>query len=277
MFYDPTVILELDSSLTMSYRGPGGVYIVHKPYYGGWDTLKTIVGSGGYRPRIMKHSNGTYLYTYHRNIGGGQYEVFVRTSLDRINWTAEQQLTFAGNSHDPFAHETSDGAYLVYYATYIAPAYNLHRRRSYDAITWEADEQITFDATNNTQPHFFVEDSTLYLLWAHAVSLPYDHDVYFEPFLYVGTKVHTTPRNHSERLYITPTVCARECLISLDALHQGDVEFLLCDVQGTVVKMWRVAGSSAYRLDVTDLANGVYVIQCSEPHINAQTKIVVVH
>lgn len=33
---------------------------------------------------------------------------------------------------------------------------------------------------NNTQPHFFMEDGILYLLWAYCVSYPYDHDVYFE-------------------------------------------------------------------------------------------------
>ena len=183
MYYDPTVILEPDSSLTMSYRGPGGAYITHCPYSGDWDTLRTMVGPGGYRPRVMKHTNNTYLYVYHRNTGNG-YEVFSKTSTDRVTWSDEVQLTFQGNSHDPFPNQTPDGAYLVYYATYIAPAYNLYRRKSYNAIDWEAEEQITADASNNTQPHFFIEANEVYLLWAHAVSQPYDHDVYFERYNY---------------------------------------------------------------------------------------------
>ncbi|MEO0184416.1 MAG: hypothetical protein ABIL22_06315 [candidate division WOR-3 bacterium] len=85
MSYHPTVILEPDSSLTMSYRGHGGTFVAHKPYHNIWDTLKTLAASGGYRPRIMKHTNGTYLCVYHRNIGSGQYEVFAKKSIDRIN------------------------------------------------------------------------------------------------------------------------------------------------------------------------------------------------
>jgi len=277
MFYDPTVIMEPDSSLTMSYRGPGGAYITHKPHYGQWDTLRTMVGSGGYRPRIMKHSNGTYLYAYHRNIGGGQYEVFVRTSMDRITWSNETQLTFNGNSHDPFPNQTPDGAYLVYYATYTAPAYNLHRRRSYDAVNWEQDEPVTLDMTNNTQPHFFIENTTIYLLWAYCVSYPYDHDVYFEPFTYVGTKEHHPLNAGQTSLQITPSICSRECRVWLESPVPGTVAMELFDVQGRLIRKWRAPGGSVCCLQVNDLKNGIYVIRCISTQETHTAKVVVVH
>ncbi|MBD3233457.1 MAG: T9SS type A sorting domain-containing protein [candidate division Zixibacteria bacterium] len=184
MHYDPTVILEPDGSLTMSYVVSSfGVYIAHRPAGGSWDTDKTQVSSSGYRPRVMKHTNGTYLYAYHRRTGGMyEYDVFTRTSTDRINWSPEVQITTNRNSHDPFPNQMPDGAYMVYYAKYQSPAYNLHRRLSYDGIYWEPEEQVTSDAVNNTQPHFFTEENALYLVWAHAVSYPDDHDVYFERF-----------------------------------------------------------------------------------------------
>jgi len=201
--YDPTVILEPDGSLTMSYVVSGnGVYIAHKPEGGSWDTDRTQVSSSGYRARVMKHTNGTYLYAYHKRTGGQyDYDVFTTTSMDRINWTTHVQITTNMNSHDPFPNQMPDGSYMVYYAKYQAPAYNLCRRRSVDGITWESEEQITTDNVNNTQPHFFTEVDGLYLVWAHAIYYPDDHDVYFEkfeltaPYVSIGMIPDNTPIN----------------------------------------------------------------------------------
>jgi hypothetical protein len=240
--YDPTVILEADSSLTMSYvvQGMGG-YIAHCPYGGEWDTLKTLVGTSGYRARVMRHDNGTYLYAYHRKSGPGtyDYDVFIRTSPDRITWSDSVRLTFNLNSHDPFPHQAPDGAYLVYYAKYQAPAYNLHRRRSYDGIYWEREEQITADVTNNTQPHFFCESDQLYLVWAHAVSYPYDHDVYFEKFTYSGTL--EAPAKKSGRTFslsINPNPCMHEAKITVNgAMEDGTrIAVEIFDISGRFVR-----------------------------------------
>ncbi len=181
-YYDPKVILEDDGSFTMSYVVSGaGVYIAHKLSAGLWDTYKLQISTSGYRARVMKHSNGKYLYAYHKRTGTTyEYDVFVTTSTDRVNWTAPLRLTSNMNSHDPCPGQMSDGAFIVYYAKYEGSAYNLHRRRSYNAADWFPEEKITFDPTNNTQPHFLVEGDGVYLVWAHAVNYPDDHDVYFE-------------------------------------------------------------------------------------------------
>jgi hypothetical protein len=185
-YYDPTMIMEADGSLTMSYRGPDGAYVAHCPYGGTWDTLRTQVAAGGYRPRIMKHQNGTYVYAYHRNIGGNQYEVHVRTSTDLSHWSSETVLTSQGNSHDAFVNATPDSGYLIYYGTYQYPAYNLFRRRSYNTVDWEPEEQITSDPYWNTQPHFFIQSYNVYLVWAHATTSAGDtYDVYFERTPYI--------------------------------------------------------------------------------------------
>ena len=179
--YDPTVILEDDGSLTMSYVVSGsGVYIAHKPDKGVWDTDRTRISSSGFRARVMKHSNGTYLYAYHKRTGGTyDYDVFVTTSTDRINWSTHIQLTTNMNSHDPFAGEMQTGAYRVYYAKYTGTAYNLYYRESTDAVSWDPERAVTTDAVNNTQPHFFDAPDGHYLVWAYAVDYPDDHDVYF--------------------------------------------------------------------------------------------------
>lgn len=238
--YDPTVFLEPDSSLTMSYvvQGMGG-YIAHCPYGGDWDTLKTLVGPSGYRTRVMKHDDGTYLYAYHRRTGGSyDYDVFIRTSTDRINWSDSVRLTYNQNSHDPFPNQAPDGAYLVYYAKYEPPAYNLHRRRSYDALSWEPEEQITSDATNNTQPHFFCEGDQIYLVWAHCVSYPYDHDVYFERFTYTGVK--EVPERNSVpvlSMQLCPNPCMRIAQIAVHATSPcSEIELRIYDVAGRTVR-----------------------------------------
>lgn len=186
MYYDPTVALEPDGSLTMSYVVSGqGVFVAHQPVGGAWDTDCTQVSSSGYRPRVMKHSDGTYLYVYHKRTGGSyDYDVFVTASSDRVTWSTPIRLTTNLNSHDPFVCETSDGAYLVYYAKYQAPAYNIHCRRSYDGLSWEPETPVMMDASSNTQPHALVENDRIHLVWAHEISSS-DHDVYFDLLEYV--------------------------------------------------------------------------------------------
>ena len=116
-YYDPTVILEPDSSLTMLYSvSTTGAHVARKRWGGEWDTLRTLVAASGRRPRIMRHSNGTWLAAYQRRSGGGSYDidVFLRTSTDLVTWTPELRLTDNLNSHDPFCLEGPDGRFLVW-------------------------------------------------------------------------------------------------------------------------------------------------------------------
>lgn len=265
MHYDPTVIMESDSSLTMSYRGPGGSYIAHCPFGGTWDTLRTMVGPSGYRPRVMKHSNGTYLYAYHRNTTSG-YEVFVRTSLDRVDWTPELRITFEGNSHDPFPTQTTDGGYMLYYATYSPPAYNLYRRVSYDGVNWEEEEQITFDATNNTQPHFFVEGDEIFLVWAHAVVFPNDHDVYFERTYYTGiAQARTAEEDIKENSFaIDPNPCSKDIRVTLPVSKRHAARLNIYDIQGrnvTIPPMPDRFDDRILIVPTADLPSGVYFLR----------------
>ncbi|UCD04976.1 MAG: T9SS type A sorting domain-containing protein [candidate division WOR-3 bacterium] len=281
MYYDPTVILEPDSSLTMSYRGPGGAYIAHKPYGGSWDTSITLVGPTGYRPRVMKHSDGTYLYSYHRNTTTG-YEVFVRTSTDRVNWTAEDRLTFNGNSHDPFPNETTDSAYMIYYATHLPPAYNLYRRVSYDAIDWEPEEQITSDLTNNTQPHFFCEANEIYIVWAHAILFPDDHDVYFERCDYTAiteTSEIATLRRPA-LLEMSPNPCSRMMRVKTPANVPEAAEIRIYDSQGRILSVNANSvydGRNALTIDAGNLQAGVYFLRMSGNNTDRYARFVVVH
>jgi hypothetical protein len=279
MYYDPTVILEPDSSLTMSYRGPGGAYIAHRPYGQDWDTLKTLVNTGGYRPRIMKYYDGTYLYVYHRNTGGA-YEVFSRTSIDRITWTNEVQLTHQGNSHDPFANDAPDPKYLVYYATYNPPAYNLYRRASWNGIAWETEYPITADITNNTQPHYFIESNEVYLLWAHAVNYPDDHDVYFERSTYFGIEDMTTSVIPDIiKCSVSPNPCKDRIQLKMSAIKSQYTEISLYNIMGKRTGdpiTCRINQGFTYSFNTTGLPAGIYFIKILYGDKNEIIKAVVI-
>lgn len=181
--YDPMVIVEEDHSYTMVYVSMGGgAYIANCPYEGSWDVDKTMVQSGAYRVSICKN-NDTYLIAYHRNISGN-YDIHVKSSTDRINWSFENDLTTNGNSHDAFCNVTPDGRYMIYYAKHFPSAYNIHTQVSEDGINWSEEESITMDAVNNTQPSFFIEGTSLYLSWTHAIDYDTDNDIYIEKFDY---------------------------------------------------------------------------------------------
>jgi hypothetical protein len=189
--YDPTVVLEPDSSLTMIYRGgsTAGAYVAHRPKGGSWDTSRRLVNAAANRPRIMRHSDGTYLAAFQRRSGGStaQIDVFVRRSTDLTAWTDSVRLTTNQNSHDAWCLQVPDSGYVVYYAKYQnAPydAYNLCRRRSVDGISWQAEQQLTFDGglLHNTQPSLFAYAGGLYRCWTRANDYDNDNDILFERF-----------------------------------------------------------------------------------------------
>ncbi len=289
-YYDPTVIMEGDSSLTMSYVVSGlGVFISHKPYGGQWDTLRTMVYSSGFRARVMKHSNGTYLYTYHRRSDSGQYDydVFVRTSTDRVNWDEEIRLTDNKNSHDPFPNEAPDGAYIIYYAKYETPSYNLYRRISYDAVNWGNEEQITFDNVNNTQPHFFIRSNNIYLVWAHAVNYPSDHDVYFEktPYLSEVREPDASVKPEGNlNVNIHPNPSNPSTLISYTLPNPAEVSINIYDILGrlavTLINQNQSAGYHSIlwngkTVNNKKLPSGVYLINIVAGGIKETEKVLI--
>jgi len=290
MYYDPTVVLETDNSLTMSYVvSGGGGYIAHCPYSGSWDTDRTLVAPSGFRTRVMKHDDGTYLYTYHRQTGGSyEYDVFIRTSNDRVDWAEPVRLTTNLNSHDSFPNQMSDGAFMVYYAKYEAPAYNIYRRRSGNAVDWEDEEQITCDSTNNTQPHFFVESGQIYLVWAHAVDFPYDHDVYFEKSLdMTQTEEHVPiPQIFSISVYPNPFNSAVRCQISGVVGQEIGIE--IYDLRGDVVatpfnmeaQQGIAKGKERYAMKSThwcpdeSISSGIYLVRATAGEKTTIKKVV---
>lgn len=219
--YDPTVILEPDSSLTMIYRGgsgtTAGAYAAHQPRGGTWDTLRRPVNYRAYRPRIMKHPNGTYLAAFHRQSGGSstQIDVFVRRSTDLTSWTDSVRLTTNQNSHDARCLYVPDSGYVVYYAKYqSAPydAYNLCRRRSTDGISWQVEQQLTYNGGmhHNTQPCPLLFDGHLGLAWVYANDYDNDNDVLFDSSPLAGMASEPqSPNNKNVRLRLYPNPCYR--------------------------------------------------------------------
>jgi len=188
------VILEEDHSLTMVYiRLGGGAYIANCPYNGNWDTDKTLVQSGAYRARICKNGDN-YLVAYHRNISGN-YDIHIKNSKDRVNWSPEIDITSNGNSHDAYCNITPDGEYIIYYAKHFLSSYNICQQRSEDGLNWSQEKTITMETTNDTQPSFFAEGENIYLTWTHAIDYDNDNDIYFEKFDYI-----TSINNHDKLL-----------------------------------------------------------------------------
>jgi len=289
IIFDPTVILEPDSSLTMSYRVQGlGAFVAHCPYRGVWDTLRTLVGPQGYRPRIMKHSNGTYLLAYHRKSGSGStnYDVFIRTSSesdsnqiddrfrsnDRIIWQDSVRLTTNLNSHDPFANQAPDGSYLVYYAKYQSPAYNIYRRRSTDAINWSVEERITNDLVYNTQPHFFAEAGYIYLSWTHAIVYETNNDVYFERSLYSSIIESSFNSELSSKVEIIPNPSVNRARIIVN----DDSKITIYNAQGQKIGETIKSKTDIY-INTALMKNGIYFVQIEQDNTKTRYKLLISH
>lgn len=265
--YDPVVIREQDGSLTMTYIASGyGAYITNRTSSGAWDTTKTQIASGAYRARICKNSSGLYLAAYHRRTGSTyQYDVFVRSSPDRLNWSQEVQLTTNLNSHDPFCAVTPDNAFIVDYAKVVSGIYNIHTRRSYDGLNWENEYQITFDGTHNTQPSFFVQNGFIYRTWTHAIHYDTDNDIYFEKSVYDPNLVsEDLPGNVMyQNFSFSYSLCPQSNLLRLDFFSSSstDISFFLFDLTGRKAQEaleFSVSGTRTEYIDLSAFSDGVY-------------------
>jgi len=256
--YGPMVIVEEDNSFTMVYIGlGGGAYIAHCPNGGIWDVDKTMIQSGAYRARICKN-NDTYLIAYHRNIGGN-YDIHVKSSIDRINWTPETDITSNGNSHDAFCNTTPNGKYILYYAKNYPSNYNICKKESEDGVNWSDEESITMDAVNNTQPSFFVEESTIYLTWTHAIDYDTNNDIYLEKFDYI-----TAIENHDNQaenlnpriFYSTYNNC-----ITIENLNPNEkANIVISDLSGSIYYSESLTVKNRVVIDdLTYLKKGIYI------------------
>ena len=271
-YYDPHVILEPDSSLTIITRVnaaagvAAGAYAAHRPRGGAWDTLRRPVNAAAFRPRICRRQDGTYLAAFHRKSGPGStnYDVFVRRSADLTAWSDSVRLTANLNSHDPCCGVLPDGRYVVYYAKIVSGAYNLCRRASADGIAWEAEEQLTFDSVHNTQPHFFTEPGGLFLTWTRAVDYDIDNDIWFEMTPLSGTTTEPQAPMASGRpfrAYPNPCRAGNLLTVELPGRRDGPASIGIYDATGRLVGDTELEGrQSKAALGTKGLPSGLYFI-----------------
>jgi hypothetical protein len=275
--YDPHVIVDQDGSMTMTYvKFGGGGYVAHCSEINVWDQNKTLVQAVAYRIRICPYSSGGYLAAYHRNMGGNQYEVNVKTSQDLINWSDEVQLTNSGNSHDPFCGCTDIEHYWVYYAAYKNGAYNLYRKSSVDGLNWSEEEQITFDNSNNTQPAFFIDLYTktiaLNLVWTHAINYETDNDIYFERYIMTESSEYFKPENNFEVIQISD----QSFLLKVSPGLTGRAEISIYNISGKLVeRKVSHSGTGSFQVDLELNIGGVYLFSIDIAGKRLTSKIVV--
>ncbi|HBE72569.1 MAG TPA: hypothetical protein DDW31_00420 [candidate division Zixibacteria bacterium] len=287
--YDPTVILEPDSSLTMIYRGgsgtAGGAYVSHRPKGGSWDTSMRPVNYRAYRPRIMKHPDGTYLAAFQRQSGDSTFkiDIFVRRSTDLTSWSDSVRLTANQNSHDARCLHVPDSGYVVYYAKYQAApydAYNLCRRRSTDGISWQPEQQLTFDGgmRHNTQPCPLLFDGRLGLAWAYANDYDNDNDVLFDSWPATGAGGGPGARAARAGLRIYPNPCrpGSPLILEFPSKQGGTVPVGVYDIAGRLIRSFRFPGTAGkVEIGTAAMAPGVYLVRIGRETAGCRKLVVV--
>lgn len=287
--YDPTMVLEPDSSLTMIYRGgsgtAAGAYVAQRPEGGSWDTSRRLVNYRAYRPRIMKHPDGTYLAAFQRQSGGSttQIDIFVRRSTDLTSWTDSLRLTTNQNSHDARCLHVPDSGYVVYYAKYQAApydAYNLCRRRSTNGISWQPEQQLTFDGgmRHNTQPCPLLFDGRLGLAWAYANDYDNDNDVLFDSWPATGVEGGPGARAARAGLRIYPNPCrpGGPLILEFPSEQGGTVPVDVYDAAGRRVRSFRFPGSAVkVEIGTAAMAPGVYLVRIGRETAGCRKLVVV--
>ncbi|MFH1501967.1 MAG: FlgD immunoglobulin-like domain containing protein [Candidatus Eisenbacteria bacterium] len=279
---NPTVCLEDDGSLTMSYDVlSNGGYVAHSGDGLQWDHNRTNVSTGSLN-RVMRHSDGTYVLSYQRKTGIYYYQIdiFTKTSTDRVNWSPENRVTYTQNSHDSFPAELADGQHALYYATSTGgDPYDLFSVVSPDGSGWHSEESWLAYVGWDTEPHpVRLESGVVAMAWprgstqtnmqVHVALLdpPTEIVEYGDATADVlGDSVHGVPALRS-----WPNPFSRSTSLSLTSPAGGQVTFTesagvaVCDVAGRIVRRLVVPeGAAAVAWDGRDsdgrlLPSGIY-------------------
>lgn len=194
---NPSVILEGDGSLTMTYqRATGTTYVgyIARSTDGGatWDALRTSVtdGTQGMLPRVAKRaSDGMYVVTFQANGPGGQLAIYAKTTATPYAWGGARTLvSHVENSHDSQPIALEDGRFLV---TYISVgtdvAYNVYYRTT-DGFAWSTPVKVTTDSNlYDVQPHPILHGTPghVVLSWGRQRAANSDYDIWVNPDLVI--------------------------------------------------------------------------------------------
>jgi hypothetical protein len=190
---NPSVIIEGDGSLTMTYQRSSVGYIARSTDGGvTWDALRTTVsdGTNGMLPRVAKRaSDGLYMVTFQATGPGGVLAIYAKTSANPYSWSVPRTPVSEGeNAHDSQPIVLEDGRFFVTYGAVRSDAgFNLYYRTT-DAAVWGAPVQLTTDSKlYDVQPHPILHGTAghVILSWGRQRAAGSDYDIWVNPDLTV--------------------------------------------------------------------------------------------
>ncbi len=239
---NPTVCLESDGSLTMTYDYlSNGGYIAHSVDGLVWDHDRTNVSTGALN-RIMRHSDGTYVLSYQRKTGIWYYQIdiFTKTSADRLNWSGENRVTTNMNSHDSFPLELADGDYGLYYAVSNGGyPYDLYTRTSSDGSSWEGEDNWLPYSGWDTEPHpITLSNGVVALAWPRGPEQDETelHFVLLDP----PTGMMGTPEEPLTMLSLSSNPFRGSVALSWTVPDGTAAKLLICDVAGRLIRTYDI-------------------------------------
>ncbi len=284
---NPTVCVESDGSLTMSYDVlSNGGYVAHSTDAVTWDQNRTNVTAGSLN-RIMRHSDGTYVLSYQRKTGLYYYQIdiFTKTSSDRVNWSGENRVTTTQNSHDSFPLELADGSYGLFYATSIAGnPYDLFSRDAADGTSWTNELPWLPYSGWDTEPHpVTLADGRVALAWPRGPAQA-DTEIHFailDPSTTTPEPDAHCPSVHAEHLAFSSNPFTDRMTVSCDGDSPGGL-VLIHDIAGRLVRSLRTDDLregivwDGTAQDGRHLPSGVYLIRAETAAGTACGKAVLV-
>ncbi|PZS03185.1 MAG: hypothetical protein DLM69_03230 [Candidatus Chloroheliales bacterium] len=158
-------IVESDGSVTMVYfvssNGSNlGTFIAHSTDGGvTWDQNRTLVVNG-VNARIAKSDAGLYYVTF--TVGSSSnHNVFIKSSLDRVNWSPTVQVSYSKGS-DGQAVPVGNRVAVFYSSRYGVEAANIYYRIADEALNFANEKEFTFDKTLPT--------TTSSLMWSRFLA-----------------------------------------------------------------------------------------------------------
>jgi len=265
---NPDVILEPDSSLSMSYQlltlgySNLGGYVAHSADGLVWDIQMRQVDAGARLPRMAKWRDSVYLVNYQKG-SGSNYDIYYKTSTDLTSWSSETRLTFTNNSHDSHPVPMGDTGMAAFYSTALTSQYDIYYQTSGDLVNWGDIEQLTDNSVYDNQAHGLCVNDTLWVIWSQSVyATPYlDHDLYFLKLVpaALGEK---SGAGTGPSLRITPNPCLGGSFIAFNPGQDCQARVAIYDPSGRLVRelFAGAVNGTELRIATGNLSPGFYIV-----------------
>jgi len=240
----------------------------------GEETRITNYTAGSWDPSVAVNGSVVHV-TWMDTRDGGGYEVYYKRSEDTgLTWSEDMRLTAtAYTSKLPNIAVSGQVVHIVWQDTRNINEEIYYKQSTDGGMSWGEDVRLTNASYASQNASVAVSRSSVHVVWYDNRDM--NEEIYYKcnPTGNIVVGVESgPPAGHEEKISVYPNPVSRQLTVdswqSAVGGRQSAVKCSIFDLQGLEVKALGNISSLPYHADISDLRDGLYILQISNKEGN---------